>query len=281
MGVTLAPLDRWSLGANWETGTLVDRETQAETRRHAGGARIGYRFDLALLSSGIEYRFDETEQPDGTWADRTTWLFRNSFRYQMSPDWRVVGKLDHSFSDSSLGQFYDGGFTEAVVGYAFRPVKHDRFNALAKYTYFYNVPTADQLAVDDTPAQYLQQSHVAAVDLGYDLTRWWSVGAKYAYRLGQVSLDRENPDFFSNDAHLILLRSDFRFLEKWETSVEGRLLDLTDLNERRAGALVGVYRYLGDHFKVGVGYNFTDFSEDLTDLSYDDHGLFFNLVGTL
>jgi hypothetical protein len=32
---------------------------------------------------------------------------------------------------------------------------------------------------------------------------------------------------------------------------------------------------------VGVGYNFTDFSEDLTDLSYDHQGIFFNLVGTL
>ena len=42
-----------------------------------------------------------------------------------------------------------------------------------------------------------------------------------------------------------------------------------------------LYRYLGDHFKVGVGYNFTDFSDDLTDLSYDHQGVFFNLVGTL
>jgi hypothetical protein len=47
------------------------------------------------------------------------------------------------------------------------------------------------------------------------------------------------------------------------------------------GGLVGVYRYLGDHFKVGVGYNFTDFSDDLTDLGYDHQGLFFNIVGTL
>ncbi len=34
-----------------------------------------------------------------------------------------------------------------------------------------------------------------------------------------------------------------------------------------------VSRYLGEHFKVGVGYNFTDFSDDLTDLNYDSQGL--------
>ena len=37
----------------------------------------------------------------------------------------------------------------------------------------------------------------------------------------------------------------------------------------------------GDHFKVGIGYNFTDFSEDLTDLSYDHHGFFLNIVWSL
>ena len=59
------------------------------------------------------------------------------------------------------------------------------------------------------------------------------------------------------------------------------MLDLTDLNDRRSGALVALYRYMGEHFKVGVGYNFTDFSDDLTDLSYDQHGVFLNLVGAM
>jgi hypothetical protein len=113
------------------------------------------------------------------------------------------------------------------------------------------------------------------------VTENWSVGTKYAYRLGQVSLDREDRDFFANNAHLYILRNDLRFLKDWEVSAEGRMLHLPDLDERRIGALLAIYRYLGDHFKVGVGYNFTDFSEDLTDLSYDHQGVFINLIGTL
>jgi NADH/NAD ratio-sensing transcriptional regulator Rex len=42
-----------------------------------------------------------------------------------------------------------------------------------------------------------------------------------------------------------------------------------------------VYRYFGKHLKAGVGYNFTDFSDDLTDLSYDHQGAFFNIVGSM
>jgi flagellar motor protein MotB len=281
MGVTLAPTERWSLGGNWQLGTLVDRDTDAETRRRAGGARVGYHFDAAVLSSGIEYRFDETEQLDGSWSERTTWLFRNSLKYQITPDWRFVGKFNHAFSESSLGQFYDGGFTEGVLGYAYRPVKHDRLDVLAKYTYFYNVPTSDQVVLRNTSAEFIQRSHIASLDASYDLTRFWTLGGKYAYRLGQVSLEREDPEFFENDAHLLVLRNDLRFFRDWEASAEGRMLELPDLSERRAGALVAVYRYFGDHFKAGVGYNFTDFSDDLTDLSYDHHGWFFNLVGMM
>jgi flagellar motor protein MotB len=280
-GITLAPTDRWNLGANVDIGTLVNRQTGAEIERKAGGARIGYGFDTVQLSSGLEYRFDETEQLDGSWSDRTTWLFRNTLKYQMTPDWRVIGKLNYSDSDSSLGQFYDGGYTEGVLGYAYRPVEHDRLNALAKYTYFYNVPATDPFTVRNTPAQFIQQSHVASLDLMYDLTASWSVGGKYAYRLGEVSLDREDPDFFDNNAHLYVLRTDWRFWEDWEGSMEVRLLELPDLEDRRSGAVLSLYRYLGDHFKVGIGYNFTDFSDDLTDLSYDHRGVFINLVGTM
>jgi hypothetical protein len=75
--MTLAPADRWDLGANVDVGTLMNRQTGAEIKRKAGGARIGYGFDTIQLSSGLEYRYDETEQLDGMWTDRTTWLFRS------------------------------------------------------------------------------------------------------------------------------------------------------------------------------------------------------------
>jgi lipopolysaccharide assembly outer membrane protein LptD (OstA) len=280
-GVTLTAQERWNIGANMELGTLRDSLTGAETERQAAGIRVAYGLDTVQISSAIEYRFDDSEQLDATMTDRETWLFRNNFKWQMTPDWRLVGKLDHSFSDSSEGQFYDGGYTEAVIGYAYRPVRNDRLNALAKYTYFFNVPTTDQVTLQDTAAEFIQKSHVASVDVNYDLTPVWSVGGKYAYRMGEISLDREVREFFDNSAQLLILRTDLRFREVWEGLVEARSLDLSDIDQTRTGALVAVYRYLGEHFKVGAGYNFTDFSDDLTDLSYDHQGFFLNVIGTL
>ena len=191
-----------------------------------------------------------------------------------------MAKFNHSFSDSSLGNFFDGDFSEAVLGYAYRPVKHDRLNALLKFTYFYNFPTAGQISSSGaSPSEFIQKSYIAALDLSYDVLANLSVGGKYAYRLGEVSLDRNDLEFFDNSAHLVVLRADLRFLENWEALVEGRALILPDLDEHKIGALLGLHRYFGKHFKAGVGYNFTDFSDDLTDLSYDHHGWFFNMTG--
>ena len=280
-GINLAANQRWNLGVNADIGTLTDSLTGAETDRKAGGVRLGYGFESVQFSSAVEYRLDESEQADTSTTERTTWLFRNNFKYQVTPDWRVVGKLNYSLSDSSLGDFYDGGYTEAVVGYAYRPVRNDRLSALAKYTYFYNVPTTDQVTPLDTPVEFIQKSHIAALDLTYDLTANWTVGGKYAYRMGQVSLDREEPDYFDNSAHLLVLRADWRFRKDWESLVEARMLELPDADETRSGALVAVYRYLGENLKIGAGYNFTDFAEDLTDLSYDHQGVFINFIGTM
>ena len=113
----------------------------------------------------------------------------------------------------------------------------------------------------------------------YDLTSRWTVGGKYAYRHGEVATDREQPDYFKSRAHLYVLRADWHFIHHWDALVEGRWLDLPDAHDRRSGALVGLYRHVGNHIKFGVGYNFSDFSDDLTQLDYRHQGVFINFVG--
>jgi len=278
-GVELTPTDRLNLGANLDIGTLKDNQTGAELKRTAAGVSVGYGFDTVKIASGLEYRVDDTEQPDASTSKRTTWLLKNSLKYQLSPDWRLIGKFNYAHSDSSQGQFYDGNYTEAVLGYAYRPVRNDRLNALIKYTYFYNVPAVDQVAVTNAGAGVVQRSHIGAVDVMYDLTARWTVGGKYAYRYGEVSQDRVDREFFLSRAHLVVLRADWHFVHRWDFLVEGRVLDLPDAQDRLSGVLIGIYRHLGDYIKMGVGYNFSRFSDDLTDLDYDHQGLFINIIG--
>ena len=57
-------------------------------------------------------------------------------------------------------------------------------------------------------------------------------------------------------------------------------LAVAQADDARSGALLAIYRHIGEHGKIGVGYNFTDFSDDLTDLSYRSRGLFLNVLAT-
>jgi len=280
-GIDLAPNDRWNFGASLDLGTLNDHQTGAEIERRAVGFKVGYGFDALTLANTLEYRVDNVQSPDLSVSERRTWLTKNSLKYQFTPDSRLIGKLNYSESKSSMGEFYDGSYTELVAGYGYRPVDNDRLNALLKYTYFYNLPSAGQVTIANTAAEFIQKSHIVSADTLYDLTPRWSIGGKYAYRLGQVSQDRANPEFFDSRASLYIVRADWHVARHWDAMIEGRLLDLPDAQDQRSGALVGLYRHLGDNIKFGAGYNFTSFSDDLTDLTYDSQGFFINLIGKM
>lgn len=290
-GVDYTPDERWNFGGNIEAGTLEDKKTGAETERRAIGVVAGYNFGAVVYSAAIEYRNDITQNPaTAATSDRITWLMKNNLRYQVDSDWRFLAKANFSESTSTLGDLFSGNFTEIVAGYGYRPIDNDRWNTLFKYTYFYNVPFGDltttdpltgQVVAGSTAIDFIQKSHILSLDTVYDLTQRWSLGGKYAYRLGQVSQDRVNPEFFDSRASLYILRADWHFTHRWDALIEGRLLDLPDAQDSRMGSLVALYRHIGENVKIGVGYNFTDFSDDLTNLSYNSHGVFVNFVGKM
>jgi hypothetical protein len=289
-GVDYVPDERWNFGGNIEAGTLEDKTTGADTERRAVGLNAGYNFGAVTYAAALEYRVDSTQSIDTSTSERTTWLMKNNLKYQVDSDWRFLAKANFSKSESTLGELYSGNFTEIVAGYGYRPIDNDRLNTLFKYTYFYNVPFGDLSATDpvtgqvvgsSTPIDFIQKSHILSFDAIYDLTQRWSIGGKYAYRLGQLAQDRLNPEFFESRASLYVLRADWHFTHRWDAMIEGRLLDLPDAQDQREGMLLGMYRHIGNNIKVGVGYNFTDFSDDLTDLSYNSQGVFVNFVGKI
>jgi hypothetical protein len=75
----------------------------------------------------------------------------------------------------------------------------------------------------------LSPSDLFEVDRSHDLTASWSLGGKYAYRLGQASLDRTQLKFFANTAQLAVVRMDRRFRKNWDAMAEVRMLDLPDI----------------------------------------------------
>ncbi len=271
-GLDIAAEDGWRYGLTGEHGTLSDPRAGDFSRTAMTGS-IGLSRTKVKWTSSLEYREERGQ------IVRRTWLTRNNIGYQVHPDWRLLTKLAYSFSGSSQGDFFIGEYTEGVFGFAYRPTKNDKLNALIKYTFFRDLASPGQLTVTSATPDYRQRSHIFSGDATYDLMPALSIGGKYALRLAQVQVGRVGSSpWFSSTAHLGILRLDWHVVRHWDAIVEGRHLRVVEARDSRTGALLALYRHVGKNLMLGGGYNFTDFSDELTDLSYTSHGWFVNLI---
>ncbi len=270
-GVEHKPAEGWTLGASVEKGAV--ETPNGDLERTAASVSAGYGNKKVKWYSAIEARFEDTI--DG---ERTTYFTRNVLGLQLNDDWRLIGRANLAFSDAEQGDFYNADFAETSVGFAYRPVDNDWFSALAKYTYFQDLPPAEQMTANGMAGQPGQRSHIAMFDATIQVNNWFSIGGAYGLRMSELDFSREPGGSVSSTAHFGALRTDIHIVKNWDILVEGRILRIEEMQDTRAGALIGVYRHFGDNTKVGLGYNFTDFSDDMTDMSYDSQGVFLNII---
>ncbi len=276
-GVTYTPDAVWTVSGGLELGRVAD-PNGSDFDRYAPSLSVGYRNgeDIAARLRA-EVRFEDSD--DDT-RDRQTYLLSSNYSNKLNDDWRLLLNGDLVISNSDQSSVRDGDYAEASVGFAYRPVANDRLNALFKYTFLFDLPGPDQVARSTaTVLGPAQRSHVVSADFIYDLNRYLSVGAKYGFRYGEVSTTRTSGDFVPSSAHLGILRADLHVVNNWDLLLEGRVLHLPEAGSTDYGALTAVYRHFGENMKAGVGYNFGRFSDDLTDLTLDDQGVFLNVIG--
>jgi len=277
-GLNFNPNATWSFGLSVENGTIEERSSGEEFERTAFALSAGRVSDNFRMASNLEARFEDSK---GAYInrDRETYLMRNTIAYDANENFEMLGRFNFAISDSDEASILDADFVEGVIGAAYRPINNDRLNALIKYTYFEDLAPASQITSGGTISSSRQKSQIFSADAIYDLTEKFSIGAKYGYRSGEVAFDRTNDQFIKSDAYLGVIRLDYHVISKWDVLAEARMLGTKLSDEKRYGALVGLYRHLGDNSKIGAGYNFASFSDDLTDFNDDSDGFFINLIG--
>ena len=274
-GLTLTPDDIWSASLGVAFGTVTD-PVASDFDRKAFTGRIGYNTEMVKVSVNGEVRLEDSAD---NLRDRVTWLAQADASVKTGDNWRMLGHLDAVISESDQTDILDGRYIEASIGAAYRPIDNDRLNLLFKYTYLYDLPGAQQVNVDGNILGPAQRSHILSVDATYDLNEWLTVGAKYGYRTGAVSTTRDLDDFESSSAHLGILRADVALVKNWDLLVEGRVLHGVEARQTQYGFLAAAYRHIGNNMKIGVGYNFGSFSDNIADLTHDDGGVFLNVIG--
>lgn len=273
-GVTYKPTTFLSYTATVDYGERDDQINGDVTRR---AFTFGVRYDNETLQAAarIEVRNDDFEDPAEQDTDAV--FFVADANYKISEEARLVFSADIADVEANGVSFNEGSLVDLSLGYAYRPIDNERLNVLFGYRYFFDDVGQEVDGISGFGP--VQESHVLSIEGNYDLTQKWTVGAKFGARLSDSALSAGIP-LTSNDALLSVLNLRYHAVHKWDFLVEARQLDLKDAGSVRTSFLGAAYRQVGKNTKIGLGYNFGDFSSDLTDLTFDDEGVFLNLVAS-
>lgn len=207
--------------------------------------------------------------------DADTLAFTGDYNANFSEDARFIGALDAVYTDRKDSTLEDARYAELSLGYAYRPVKNDRLNLLAQYRFVFD--EYGQVTNGTDVRGPLQHSHILSVDAEYQLNDTWSIGGKLGYRWSETA-GAAGDDFTENDALLAVANARWHVVSNWDALFEVRMLDAQSAGTTEYGALVAGYRHINNNVKLGLGYNFGRFSDDLADISFDDKGAFINII---
>ncbi len=210
--------------------------------------------DFLEAGSKLEFR----RVSEATASDRQ-WLSYNNLGIKITKDLEFFGRFNFSKTRDLDRSNSLADFVELNTGFSFRPVEWDRFNALTRYTFLDDHQPVDRfgtgVVVEDT-------AHIVALEGAYDFNRYLGWVEKLAFKLSQLKSGIAGAIDVYN--YLWVNRINFHITRKWDLGSEYRVLTQQGAGQTlKQGVLIELDRELFDYTRIGVGYNFTDFEDDL------------------
>ena len=268
-GMDFYPALGWSVGFTLQQGELTSN--LGDVHRRAVSLTGSRTTPQTTWSSKAEWRRDTGVE------QRTQWVLANRIDHKVNESWRVSGKFNYSDTDDRLNAAAGAKYTEAVAGFAWRPMDATRYALLGRYTHLYDLASLGQ--VNQVGSEYDQKSDVVSIEGIYKYDRQWEFAVKLARREGSARFGRGTGQWFDSATTYAGFQTRYELPEQWHALAEFRLLAVKD-GGTRSGWLVGVDRDITRNLRVGLGYNFTRFSDDLTKFGYTYKGFFLNVVGS-
>jgi len=252
-GMDFYPAQGWNLGFTIMDGELDS--TLGRVDRRAYSVSGGRTDAVAQWNSKLEYRRDSGAE------QREQWVTTNRLLYKLNDDWRFALRANYADTEDRIDRLADAKLVETNMGFAWRPHDNTRWAGFGKFTYLYDVASLGQ----EGGNLYDQRSQILSLEGIRQLGARWEVAGKLASRWGDYRTGRGEGAWLDSRADFAALQLRYRLFAQWEGLAEHRWLKVRDGGVRK-GWLVGVDRRVGENFKVGVGYNFTEFSDDMTEL---------------
>ena len=267
IGLDYTASDNLILSLDYSRSDVKKDSSENFSRDIIGGA-VNYTKNNFRTSNRIEYRVDNK-------MDKFEQLvLKSNSRWKYSDELNYISEIEYS-KEKEDGQSY---FLEGTFGIAYRPIDNDRLNYLFKYTYLdkkNNLNLSTEQELGDYAAE---KSQILALDLIYNLNSKWKLTEKIAYKNSEIKLNSFNESWARSEAYLWANKVDYALREDLNLFVEYRILENKLADDKRDGFLIGAYKDFDNNTKVGIGYNFTEFNDNLTNLSYEAKGWFVNLI---
>jgi len=240
------------------TGTLsfqaarIEDEIDDTIERDAVTAGLSFKRQQSHISTKLEFRKDRSNS-----VDTDQWVTITRIEHRHSPSLKIQGRFNHSSTEDNIAND-DARFTEAGIGFAYRPVSNDRLNLLGRYTYLFDLPPFTQSGDTD------KRSSIFSFESLYEVGKRWTVGGKLAYREGEIRVERGSGEWIDNDAALASARIRYKAWFGIEAMGAYHWLNSDATDSVRHGALTSLGHTVGNNFQFSVGYNFTSFDDNMT-----------------
>jgi hypothetical protein len=276
LGLDYLPSKGWNVGFNVQLGTLTSINTGQLTQREAYSVNAGFTNQQMEWNSKLEHRTDTGSE------NREQWVTTNRAGYKVSEDWRVLGRVNYSQTNNTQADSLEAEVIDLGVGLDYRPLG-GKWNVLGKYTYYYNLASPGQSGGNN----FDQRSQIISSEGTYEFDQYWEYAAKLAYRISEARVDPGVGDWYNNTATFAAIQTRYHIGDRgnfenlwngWSSLLELRALKVVG-DGVRSGILTSLDKDVNKYLKMGIGYNFTDFSSDMTDLNYNHKGWFFNILG--
>lgn len=223
-----------------------------------------------------EDSFEVRIEPDAPGVRQ--WVSQNSAEWKVNQDLSFLGRANFGTSRFVEPGSLTGRFIELNTGFAYRPVESDRLNWLTRYTFLDEVASDAQFPIGTLLVD--EQAHIFAVEGAYEMTRQLQMVEKLAYRFARYRTSATT-DWLDLSSLLWVHRFNYHVTRKWDLALEYRMLFQWDAAESlRHGPLVEIDRELYNYVRLGIGYNFTDFDDDLRRVNdFRRNGFFVRLSG--
>ncbi|WP_213033011.1 hypothetical protein [Acinetobacter sp. ANC 4648] len=274
-GMDFYPAENWNLGYSLQHGNLD--ASSGNVKRKAVSVYGGRTTPNTNWQSKVEWRDDSDAE------DRTQWVTTNTLRHKINDSLTLAAKANYSETRDHINAEAGAKFAESSLGFAYRPWNDSRWGVFGRYTYVYDLSSLGQVSGWDdsaiSAAYYDQQAQVVSLEGVYRWTHRFETALKLADRVGKVRLGRDQGQWFDSDTMFTAVQGRYEVLNNWHALAEYRWLNVQDGGDKQ-GVLLGIDKDINQNFRVGIGYNFTEFNGDLTRVdNYRNKGWFLNFVG--